>query len=131
MDEAFIKRILPHSAEAEQSVIGSMIMDRDAIIAASEIITGTDFYENQYSILFDTKVELFNEGKPVDLVTLQNRLREKDVPPQVCSLEFIRDLVTSVPTSANVRYPVCCNTLPSIFAWFLSSATLLFIVLSS
>jgi len=104
MDEAFIKKILPHSAEAEQSVIGSMIMDRDAIIAASEIITGTDFYEQQYSILFDTMVELFNEGKPVDLVTLQNRLKERDVPPQVCSLEFIRDLVTMVPTSANVRY---------------------------
>lgn len=104
MDEAFIKRILPHSAEAEQSVIGSMIMDRDAIIAASEIVVGSDFYENQYSILFDTMVELFNEGKPVDLVTLQDRLKEKDVPPQLCSLEFIRDLVTSVPTSANVRY---------------------------
>ena len=104
MDESFIKRILPHSAEAEQSVIGSMIMDKDAIVAASEIITGTDFYENQYSILYDTMVELSNEGKPVDLVTLQDRLKEKDVPPQVCSLEFIRDLVTSVPTSANVRY---------------------------
>lgn len=104
MDEAFIKKILPHSAEAEQSVIGSMIMDKDAIVAASEVITGTDFYEQQYAILYDTMVELFNEGKPVDLVTLQNRLKEKDVPPQVCSLEFIRDLVTSVPTSANVRY---------------------------
>lgn len=104
MDEAFIKKILPHSAEAEQSVIGSMIMDRDAIIAASEIITGEDFYESQYSVLFDTMVELFTQGQPVDLVTLQNRLKEKNVPPQICSLEFIRDLVTSVPTSANVRY---------------------------
>jgi len=104
MDEAFIKKILPHSAEAEQSVIGSMIMDRDAIVAASELITGADFYEQQYSILFDTMVELFNEGRPVDLVTLQNRLKEKDVPPQVSSLEFIRDLVSMVPTSANVRY---------------------------
>ncbi len=104
MDEAFIKRVLPHSAEAEQSVIGSMIMDRDAIVAASEMITGNDFYEKQYSILFETMVELYSEGKPVDLVTLQDRLKEKDVPPQVSSLEFIRDLVTSVPTSANVRY---------------------------
>ncbi|MDF2513838.1 MAG: dnaC [Herbinix sp.] len=104
MDESFIKRILPHSAEAEQSVIGSMIMDRDAIVAASEIIIGSDFYENQYAILFETMVELHNEGRPVDLITLQDRLKEKDVPPQVCSLEFIRDLVTAVPTSANVGY---------------------------
>ena len=96
--------MLPHSSEAEQSVIGSMIMDRDAIVTASELISGTDFYNQSYSILFDTMVELYNEGKPVDLVTLQNRLKEKDVPAQVCSLEFIRDLVASVPTSANVRY---------------------------
>jgi len=104
MDEALIKRIPPHSAEAEQSVIGSMIMDRDAIMAAMEVVTGEDFYEKQYMILFDTMVELFNEGKPVDLITLQDRLKDKDVPPQVSSLEFIRDLVTAVPTSANVKY---------------------------
>ena len=48
MDEALIKRVLPHSVEAEQSVIGSMLMDREAIIAASEIITGADFYQHQY-----------------------------------------------------------------------------------
>ena len=49
-------------------------------------------------------VELFNEGKPVDLITLQNRLREKAVPEEISSLEFVRDLVTAVPTSANVKY---------------------------
>nr|WP_330422094.1 replicative DNA helicase [Blautia sp. AF34-10] len=49
-------------------------------------------------------VELFNEGKPVDLVTLQNRLREKDVPPEISSMEFVRDLLNAVPTSANVRH---------------------------
>ncbi len=104
MDEAFIKKVFPHSTEAEQSVIGSMIMDKDAIVAASELITGEDFYENRYGVLFDAMLELFNEGKPVDLITLQNKLKEKDVPPELCSLEFIRDLITSVPTSANVRY---------------------------
>lgn len=104
MDEAFIKRVFPHSDEAEQSVIGSMIMDKDAIVAASETITGEDFYQQRYGVLFDTMLELFNEGKPVDLITLQNKLKEKDVPPELCSLEFIRDLITSVPTSANVRY---------------------------
>ncbi|MGN1145066.1 MAG: replicative DNA helicase [Acetatifactor sp.] len=104
MDENIIKRILPHSVEAEQSVIGSMIMDREAIVAASEIITGEDFYNKQYGILFETMIELNDEGSPVDLVTLQNRLREKDVPPEVSSLEFVRDLVTAVPTSANIKY---------------------------
>lgn len=103
MEEALVKRVLPHSVEAEQSVIGSMLMDRDAIIAASEIVVADDFYQRQYGIMFDTMVELFNEGKPVDLVTLQDRLKEKDVPPEVCSLDFVRDILATVPTSANVR----------------------------
>ena len=103
MEEALIKRVLPHSLEAEQSVIGSMLMDREAVIAASEIITGGDFYQQQYGIMFDAMVELFNEVKPVDLVTLQDRLKEKDVPPEVSSLDFVRDIITMVPTSANVK----------------------------
>ena len=103
MEEALVKRVLPHSIEAEQSVIGSMLMDRDAIIAASEIVVADDFYQKQYGIMFDTMVELFNEGKPVDLVTLQDILKEKDVPPEVCSLDFVRDILATVPTSVNVR----------------------------
>jgi replicative DNA helicase len=103
MDDALIKRVLPHSVEAEQSVIGSMLMDRDAIIAASEIVTARDFYQHQYGIMFEAMVELFNENRPVDLVTLQNRLKEKDVPPEVSSLDFVRDIMTTVPTSANVK----------------------------
>ncbi len=103
-EEALLKRVLPHSTEAEQSVIGSMIMDREAIIVASGLITEDDFYNRQYGVLFQSMVELNNEGKPVDLVTLQNRLREKDVPAEVSSLEFVRDLITAVPTSANIRH---------------------------
>ena len=104
MDDALIKRVLPHSLEAEQSVIGSMLMDREAIITASEIVTADDFYQHQYGVMYESMVELFNEGKPVDLVTLQNRLREKDVPPEISSMEFVRDLLNAVPTSANVRH---------------------------
>ena len=86
LEEALLKIILPHSIEAEQSVIGSMIMDREAIVVASEIVSGEDFYSRQYGVLFETMVELNDEGKPVDLVTLQDRLKEKDVPPEVSSL---------------------------------------------
>ena len=104
MEEALIKRVMPHSIEAEQSVVGAMLMDKDAILTASEIISGQDFYQTSYGVIFDSMVELFNEGKPVDLITLQARLKEKDVPPEIASLEFVRDLVTAVPTSANVKY---------------------------
>ena len=104
MEEALVKRIMPNSLEAEQSVIGSMIMDKDAIVTAMEMLISEDFYHTQYGILFDTMIELYNKGLPVDLVTLQNKLKEKDVPPEIASLEFVRDLVTAVPTSANVKY---------------------------
>lgn len=104
MDEALIKRVPPHSIEAEQSVVGAMLMDKDAIMTAAEIISGEDFYQTAYGVIFDSVVELFNEGKPVDLITLQERLKEKDVPAEIASLEFVRELVTAVPTSANVKY---------------------------
>ena len=104
MEEALIKRVMPHSIEAEQSVVGAMLMDKDAILTAAEIVSGQDFYQTAYGVIFDSMVELFNEGKPVDLVTLQERLKEKDVPPEIASLEFVRDLVSAVPTSANVKY---------------------------
>ena len=103
MEEALLKRVLPHSIEAEQSVIGAMIMDKDANVAASEILTGEDFYSKQYGALFEAMVELNDEGKPVDTVTLQDRLREKDVPPEVSSLEFIRELLNTLPTSAHIK----------------------------
>lgn len=104
MEEALLKRVLPHSVEAEQSVIGSMLMDREAIVVASEIVTADDFYGKQFAVLYEAMIELNDEGKPVDLVTLQDRLREKEVPPEVSSLEFVRDLITAVPTSANIKY---------------------------
>ena len=104
MEEAIIKRVMPNSKEAEQSVIGSMIMDRDAIVTASEMLHKDDFYYQQYGIIFDAMVELFTAGQPVDLVTLQNKLKEKDVPEEIASLGFVRELLESVPTSANIKY---------------------------
>ena len=85
-------------------MVGSMIMSKDAIVTASEMLLKEDFYHQQYGIIFETMVELFTEGQPVDLVTLQNRLKEKDVPQEIQSLDFVRTLVTSVPTSANIKY---------------------------
>lgn len=104
MDENLIRKLMPNSPEAEQAVIGAMIMDQDAIIAASEILTQEDFYQKQYGIIFQAMVELSNEGKPVDIVTLQDRLKEKELPPDLIGTEYVRDLLAAVPTSANVGY---------------------------
>ncbi len=103
MDENFIKKIQPHSEEAERSVLGSMLMDRDAIVEAEDILVPEDFYQRQYGILFAAMVELYHEGKPVDLITLQNKLKGKDLPENLTSLDFFRDLVDIVATSANIR----------------------------
>ena len=104
MEEAVIKRIMPHNTEAEQSVLGAMFMSRDAIMVATDILTGEDFYQQQYGAMFTAMAELYAEGQPVDLVTLQNRLRENGVPEELCSVEYISELVNAVPTSANVKY---------------------------
>ncbi len=104
MEEAIIKRTMPNSIEAEQSVIGAMMMDRAAIITASETLMAEDFYHSQYAVLFDSMLELFNQNQPVDFITLQNKLKEKDLPPEISSLEYINDLVAAVPTAANIRY---------------------------
>ena len=96
MEETLIKRIMPNSLEAEQSVIGSMIMDKEAIVVSMEILIQEDFYHQQYGLLFQAMVELYNAGQPVDLVTLQDKLKAMNVPAEVSSLEFVRDLITSV-----------------------------------
>ncbi|MCI9573102.1 MAG: replicative DNA helicase [Lachnospiraceae bacterium] len=102
MEENVLKRVLPHNSEAEQSVIGAMLLNRDNITKASERISGEDFYNRQYGVLFDTMCELDDAGSPVDLVTIQEHLRMKDVPPEVSSLEFVRELLAMPLMSRNI-----------------------------
>lgn len=104
MAEEWQKRVLPHSVEAEQSVLGSMMLDRNAITEASEILIPDDFYIKQNEIVFETMVEMNNAGQPVDPVTLQARLKEKDIPLEISTLEFTKGLLDVTPTSANVKY---------------------------
>ena len=101
--EEVLKRVMPHSLEAEQSVIGSMLLDPDAIEVASEMLREEDFYSRQNGVLFETITEMYQKDLDVDPVTLQTRLRDKNLPPEVYSTELIRDLIAQVPTSANIR----------------------------
>ncbi|MBR1565620.1 MAG: replicative DNA helicase, partial [Oscillospiraceae bacterium] len=86
-------RVMPHSIEAEQSVIGAMLMDADAIEIASEILREDDFYARQYGVLFAAITEMYRKGMAVDPVTLQTRLREKNLPPEVYSSGMIMELI--------------------------------------
>ncbi len=103
MDENIIRRIQPHNNDAEKSVIGAMLMDRDVISDVADLLLREDFYNAQYGILFENMVELYNEGRPVDLVTLSDRLKMKDVPEDICSPSFIAEIMAEVVTSANAK----------------------------
>ncbi len=104
MDEALIKRIPPHSVEAERAVSGSMMMDKDAILVSSEMLESQDFYQGQYAELFQALVDLYHSGIATDVVTLQDKLREMETSPELSSQEYLAGLMLSVPTSTNIKY---------------------------
>lgn len=102
MDD-IVKRIPPHSLEAEQSIIGSMIMDREAIGIALEHIDQHDFYHPDLKIVFNSIVELHNRNNPVDLVTLQDQLKKDESLDRIGGVEYLSKLALSVPTSAHIK----------------------------
>lgn len=103
MEEVQNMRIPPHNIEAEQSVLGSMIMDHDAVITASERLRSDDFYRPDHAQIFAAIMELYTTGNPIDLVTIQDKLIQKGVFEQVGGLGYLADLANSVPTSAHIK----------------------------
>ncbi|MBO4420711.1 MAG: replicative DNA helicase [Lachnospiraceae bacterium] len=103
MDEASIRRVQPNDAMAEQAVVGAMIKDNEMIPVASEIVTPDDFYSPKYGKIFEIILEMNDAGSSVDILTLRDKLKEKNVPEEYSSLETLRDLLMSVPTAANIR----------------------------
>ena len=103
MEDTALKKIAPQSIEAEMSVIGSMLMDRDAITEACEVLSKEDFYHRQYGIMFEAIRELYNEDIPVDLVTVRDRLQKDGAPPEMQTADFLRDILSAVTTSVNAR----------------------------
>lgn len=102
MDE-IVKRVPPHSLEAEQSVIGSMIMDREAIAIALETVDQHDFYHPDLKVIFEAIVRLYNKNQLVDFVTLIDALKKDDQLERIGGMEYLSKLAMSVPTSAYVK----------------------------
>lgn len=100
--EVEVKRAIPHDKEAEQSVIGSMLMNTDAIQTAMDVVNGDDFYNRTYGILFDIIVKLYSSGTAIDPVIVQAEMKKRDLPAEICSPVYIIELINSVPTSVNV-----------------------------
>lgn len=102
LNEAVVKKIMPHSNEAEQSVIGSILLDNQCLIEISEIIAdGSYFYNVTYGALYDAMLELKRQGSAIDAVTLIDKVKEQKVSPEAVTPELIGNLIVSVPTSAN------------------------------
>ena len=102
-----IGRIPPHSLEAEQSVLGAMIIDKEAINTAIEKIKPDDFYREANREIFKAILVLFNKNEPVDLITLSEELKRVDMLENTGGIAYLADLSSSISTSANTKY--YCN----------------------
>jgi replicative DNA helicase len=103
-DNSNLIRVLPNDVEAEQAVLGCMIIDKDAIAAVLEIIRPDDFYREDNREVFSAIVDLFENSKPIDVVSIKEQLRLRGSLEAVGGISFIAELSTKVPTAANVEY---------------------------
>jgi len=97
-------RVPPHNIEAEQSVLGAMLLDKDAITNVNEVLRGDEFYKESHKLLFDAILELYNRDEPVDMITLIDLLRGREHLEAVGGISYISDIVTSVPATSNVKH---------------------------
>lgn len=99
-----IGRIPPHSIEAEQSVLGSMILDKESINTAIEIIRPEDFYKEANGEIFEAILLLFNKNEPVDLITLSEELKRRGTLENIGGVTYLANLSSGVATTANTKY---------------------------
>ena len=101
-----ISRIPPHNIEAEQSVLGSMLLDKEAVAVAVDGLKPEDFYLDAHKEIFEAMVDIFDRGEPVDLVTVVEELRQRTTLDAVGGVSYITDLSMTVPSTANIKYYV-------------------------
>ena len=104
MEARTIGRIPPHSIEAEQSVLGAMITDKEAINTAIEIIKPIDFYKEANGEIYEAILVLFNKNEPVDLITLSEELKQRATLDNVGGVTYLANLSSGVATTANTKY---------------------------
>ncbi|WP_024614043.1 replicative DNA helicase [Clostridium sp. Ade.TY] len=100
--ETTVNKTLPQSIEAEQSVIGSMIIDRSAIAQAAEGLDDDDFYRDSHKVLFKSIIEMFKKDMAVDLVTVLEELKANDMLERAGGVTYVTEITSSVPTTANL-----------------------------
>lgn len=95
-------KLPPQSIEAEQSVLGSLLLDKKAIVKIADILKPDDFYRDVHGLIYETMLELFEKNEPIDIMTVSNRLEEKDRLEKIGGSTYLTTLVNFVPTAANV-----------------------------
>lgn len=102
--EGNFQNVPPHDDVAEQGVLSSMFLDKEAVAVALEILRADDFYRPDNKVVFEAAEELFFSGVPVDVITIKNKLEEKQVFEQIGGLPFIISISTTVGSSVNVKH---------------------------
>jgi replicative DNA helicase len=97
-------RVPPHSAEAEESVLGALLLDRDAIIAVAEFLSASDFYDDRHRMIYEACLELYEERVPIDVLTIAERLKKKKALKDIGSSGYLAELANKVPTAAHVEH---------------------------
>lgn len=100
---ADITRIPPHSVESEQSILGSILLDKDAIITVAETISPSDFYKDAHRIIYESMMSLNNKNEPIDMITLTDELRKRGYLDDIGGVTYLTSLSTIVPTTSNVK----------------------------
>jgi replicative DNA helicase len=104
MSDLFADRTPPQNIEAEQAVLGAILLEQEALTVASEIIIPEDFYRSAHQKIFETMLSLSDKGEPVDLVTVMSELSDINLLEDIGGVTYLNDLATAVPTAANVEY---------------------------
>lgn len=99
-----IERIPPQNVEAEQSVLGSLLIDKDAIIKVGDLLVPGDFYKDTHGMIYEACLDLFNRREPIDIISLSSCLQEKKQLEAVGGRAYLAELASSVPTSTNVVF---------------------------
>ena len=99
-----IERVPPQNIEAEQAVLGAMLIKKEAIAEVSQLLKPSDFYREAHRIVYETMLELFNRNEAVDLITVTEQLRKNDSLEKAGGIAFVTSLANAVPTAANVEY---------------------------
>ena len=98
------ERIPPQNVEAEQSVLGSLMLDKDAILKIVDFLTHADFYRDTHQRIYKTMVDLFERREPIDILSVTNRMRETSALESVGGQTYLAELVNSVPTASNITH---------------------------